>query len=253
MYLYFSNFKMTQVNLIIDTGNTRTKMAVFKQDSLIHLEIVSAKKILDASEKILEKYKIEHIIISSVAKLEKRVVSFLGKRARMVILNSKTKIPFKNLYKTPTTLGVDRIALMAGAVKKYPSKNVLVIDAGTCITYDFISEKTAYYGGAIAPGLQMKYNAMHQFTENLPLLKPKATIKLGNTTKNAMHQGVMNGTVLEIDGIINQYKKKYENLTIVLTGGDTKLLAKLVKSSIFANPNFLLEGLNHILNYNIKE
>ncbi|MEE9349021.1 MAG: type III pantothenate kinase [Flavobacteriaceae bacterium] len=239
------------MNLIIDTGNTRTKIAVFEQDKLVFLEKIDTEKIIETSKLIFKNHRIEHIIISSVGKVQKKAIQFLKKEAKTIVLNSKTKIPFNNLYKTPTTLGVDRIALMAAAVKKYPNKNALIIDAGTCITYDFITSERDYFGGAIAPGLQMKYNAMHHFTANLPALKPKITT-LGNSTKNAMHQGVINGTTLEIEGIINQYKKNNDNLTVVLTGGDTFFLAKLLKSSIFANPYFLLEGLNYILNYNIK-
>ena len=240
------------MNLIIDTGNTRTKLAVFSNDSLKSLVITENENILDKLEIIFKKNIISNSIISSVANFDKKVITFLNKKSDFVIrLNSKTRIPFKNLYKTPKTLGVDRIALMAAANKNYPNTNVLAIDAGTCITYDFLNKKNEYYGGAIAPGINMKYKAMNQFTANLPLLKPKANITIGNSTKSAMHQGVINGTVLEINGVIKQYKKNNDNLTVVLTGGDTIFLAKLLKSSIFANPNFLLEGLNHILNYNL--
>ena len=241
------------MNLIIDTGNTRTKLAIFKDDYLQLLIKVKNNKILTELNRIFNEKDIANTIISSVARIDENVISFVTKNSRLLLLNSETKIPFKNLYKTPKTLGVDRIALMAAAQKTHPNKNVLVIDAGTCITYDFLNAKNEYFGGAIAPGIKMKYKAMHQFTANLPLLKPKINVKIGNTTKNAMHQGVINGTVLEINGIIKQYEEKNDNLTIVLTGGDTNLLAKLLKSGIFANPNFLLEGLNYILNYNSQK
>ena len=239
------------MNLIIDIGNTRAKLAIFINNKLKSVNIVKTKDLLNEVKSVFKAYKVKNTIISSVAKIDKKTVLYLEENSFLVFLNSKTKIPFNNLYKTPKTLGVDRIALMASVTKNYPNKNVLVIDAGTCITYDFLNDKNEYFGGAIAPGLNMKYKAMHNFTENLPLLKPKDNIGIGNTTENAMHQGVINGTILEIDGVINQYKKNNNNLTIVLTGGDTIFLAKLLKSSIFANPNFLLEGLNHILNYNI--
>jgi len=240
------------LNLIIDTGNTRTKLAIYINDIQKSLIIVKTKDLLNELIVLFKANNISNTIISSVANINDSVIDFIKNgNSYLIILNHKTKIPFKNLYKTPKTLGVDRIALMASASIKYPKENVLVIDAGTCITYDFINTKTEYYGGAIAPGIIMKYKAMHQFTANLPLLKPNNKITLGNSTKNAMHQGVINGTLLEIDGVINQYKKNNDNLTVVLTGGDTIFLAKLLKSSIFANPNFLLEGLNHILNYNL--
>ena len=239
------------MNLIIDTGNTRTKLALFKKEEFISVQKIKNTAVLTELKLLFKTEAIQNCIISSVAGIPQEILQFLTKQSRLIILDSTTKIPFKNLYKTPKTLGVDRIALMAAAQKNHPNKNVLVIDAGTCITYDFLNDKNEYFGGAIAPGLKMKYKAMHQFTANLPLLKPKANVKTGNSTKNAMHQGVVNGTVLEMEGIIHQYKKNNDNLTVVLTGGDTIFLAKLLKSSIFANPNFLLEGLNHILNYNL--
>ena len=245
--------KKRTLNLIIDIGNTRTKLAVFNNDVLKLVVKVKNTNLINELVSIFEKENISRTIISSVAKTNKEVSSFLSKKSEVIFLNSKTKIPFKNFYKTPSTLGVDRIALMTAAYSTYPNKNVLVIDAGSCITYDFLNIKNEYFGGAIAPGITMKYKAMHHFTANLPLLKPKASVKQGDSTKNAMHQGVINGTVLEIEGIIKQYKNKYDNLTIVLTGGDTIFLAKLVKSSIFANSNFLLDGLNYILNYNLQK
>ena len=240
------------MNLIIDTGNTRTKLAIFKNDVLQSLLKVKTKKVLKQLNTLFEEFKISNCIISSVTNIDDGVLDYLEKNINfLIILNSETQIPFKNLYTTPKTLGVDRIALMAASQKKYPNTNVLVIDAGTCITYDLLNSRNEYFGGAIAPGINMKYKAMHHFTANLPLLKPKAVLKAGNSTKNTMHQGVINGTLLEIEGVISQYKKNNDNLTVVLTGGDTIFLAKLLKSSIFANPNFLLEGLNHILNYNL--
>ncbi len=239
------------MNLIIDTGNTRTKLAVFLDDSLVALKKVKNNKVENELKNIFSKNKITHTIISSVAKKENKIESLIKENSYLLILTSKTPVPFKNLYKTPKTLGVDRIALMTAAYKNYNNKNTLVIDAGTCITYDFLNKKGEYFGGAIAPGLKMKYKAMHKFTANLPLLKSKEWIETGNSTKNAIHQGVINATVYEIEGFINHYEKNNDNLTIVLTGGDAIFLARLLKSSIFANPIFLLEGLNHILNYNI--
>ncbi|MCL4160212.1 UNVERIFIED_CONTAM: hypothetical protein GTU68_064981, partial [Idotea baltica] len=160
-------------------------------------------------------------------------------------------IPFKNLYSTPKTLGIDRIALVCASVEQFPDKNVLIIDAGTCITFDFITNKNHYLGGAISPGIRMRYKSLHKFTANLPLLdtkKPKKSI--GNSTANSMHSGVVQGVLFEIDGAIQKYKLKYPDLTVILTGGDTNFLSKQLKSSIFANSNFLLEGLNYLLQYN---
>ena len=130
---------------------------------------------------------------------------------------------------------------------------VLIIDAGTCITYDFIDSKNNYLGGAISPGVYTRYKSLNNLTANLPLLKPRSVKNItGNSTAKSMHSGVVKGVLLEIDGVINTYKEKYEDLTVILTGGDCKFLSKQLKNSIFANSNFLLEGLNYILEFNSK-
>ena len=173
---------------------------------------------------------------------------------QLTVLSSATNVPFVNLYKTPTTLGVDRIALVVGAVNEFPKKNTLIIDAGTCITFDFVNSKSEYLGGAISPGIKMRFDSLNHFTANLPLLeKEEVNDFIGKNTKESINAGVVNGVIQEIDGVINQYKKKYLDLTVVLTGGDTNFLAKQLKSSIFANQNFLLQGLNTILIFNIDK
>jgi type III pantothenate kinase len=166
-------------------------------------------------------------------------------------LNQELPQVFSNAYATPKTLGNDRIALVSAASKLYPSQNVLVIDVGTCITFDIINSENQYLGGAISPGLQMRYRALNTFTENLPLLEPQEEVNLiGNTTMMSMHSGVIFGIISEIDGVISMYKSQYKDLTIILTGGDSVFLCKRLKNSIFANSNFLLEGLNYILEFN---
>jgi len=151
-------------------------------------------------------------------------------------------------------LGVDRIALVANAVEKFYKKNVLIIDAGTCITYDFVNDSQEYLGGAISLGIEMRYKALNNYTSKLPLLEKNIPENfIGKTTDENIHSGVNNGVLNEINGVIEQYERENSVLTIVLTGGDTYFLAKQLKSSIFANPNFVLEGLNTILIYNNKE
>jgi type III pantothenate kinase len=240
------------MNLIIDVGNTRVKSAVFKRSEIIHYEIFSNEKLVDKVIEIKEKFKCTNAIISSVSNLKKNQISKIKSEINLFILNSNTKIPFKNKYSSPKTLGVDRIALAASAVYNYPKKNILVIDAGTCITYDFIDEKSNYFGGAIAPGISMRYKSLNYFTENLPLLSPKYVSNLiGNDTNSSIHIGVVTGVINEIDSFIDEYRKKNKDLTIVLTGGDSNFLNNRLKNGIFANPNFLLEGLNIILTYNL--
>jgi len=242
------------MNLIIDVGNTRVKVAVFEKGSVVELFVFNKAKIVSEIKKINLKYTISSAIISAVATLSVEKLKKLHKILDLKELNHQTKVPFKNNYETPTTLGVDRIALVAAGITKYPNKNVLIIDAGTCVTYDFINEKGEYLGGAIAPGIRIRYQALHDYTSKLPLLKTEIPNNyIGNNTNNAIHSGVVNGFCREIEGIINQYKRDFSDLTVVLTGGDTNFLAEQLKNSIFASPNFLLEGLQSILSYNSKK
>ena len=239
------------MNLVVDIGNTRVKAAVFEGNKLVELFVFDKKKIVSEIKKIVKKYSILDGIISNVASFSEKKMLQLKKNVNFKVVSASSKIPFINLYKTPKTLGVDRIALVAGAVKKFPNTNVLIIDAGTCITFDFVNSKSEYLGGAISPGIKMRFRALNKFTANLPLVE---TIELndfiGKNTEESIISGVLNGVKNEINGIIEDYYLKYLDLTVVLTGGDTNFLSKQLKSSIFANQNFLLQGLNEILKFN---
>jgi len=241
------------MNLIIDIGNTRAKIAVIEDNTIIKKIISNVEDIQKNIKIFRKKYNLENCIVSSVSEFSISEFEAIKNFNTFISLDHKTKIPFTNKYDTPSTLGVDRIALASAAVKKYPNQNVLVIDAGTCITYDFINENKEYLGGAISLGLKTRYRALHEFTANLPQLEESDYKLLGTNTESSIHSGVLNGLILEIDGVISQYIAKYQNLTVVLTGGDTNFLAKKLKSTIFANPNFLLEGLNSILIHNLDE
>jgi type III pantothenate kinase len=239
------------MNLAIDVGNTRVKTAVFTDDKMIELIIFPVSKILSEIKKIKKKYFINNAIISSVAIISEKKLQKLEQLVPILIVSSSIKTPFKNNYKTPKTLGADRIALVAAAVKKFPNQNTLVIDAGTCITFDFIDKNASYFGGAISLGIEMRFKALYFFTSKLPLLEKKELQNFtGENTEESMNSGVVNGVIQEIEGVISQYNKKFQELTIVLTGGDTNFLSKQLKSSIFANQNFLLEGLNELLIFN---
>src|SRR5690606_21619360 len=231
------------MNLVIDVGNTFVKFAVFQGDELIFKTSLEEQVFQKEFEIILETYpKIESCIISSVGKLNETALKEIKKHLKLVVLNSDTRLPFKNLYTTPRTIGMDRLALVSGAVKQFPRANVLIIDAGTCITYDFISSENNYLGGAISPGIRMRYQSLNNLTANLPLLNTKYPEHfIGNTTEQAIHSGIIFGVLSEMDGIIALYKEKYSDLTVILTGGDANFLSKQLKSSIFANSNFLLE------------
>ncbi|WP_299012622.1 type III pantothenate kinase [uncultured Polaribacter sp.] len=239
------------MNLAVDVGNTRVKVAVFENDSVVDLVVFDKRKIISEIKKIVKSYSITQGIIANVASISEKKMAQLKKIVKFHVLSTQSKLAFTNLYKTPNTLGVDRIALVAAAIKQYPNKNVLIVDAGTCITFDFVNAKKEYLGGAISPGIKLRYKALNSFTANLPLI---ASLKLenfiGKNTEESIVSGVLNGVVKEIDGVILGYKEQYLDLTVVLTGGDTNFLSKQLKSSIFANQNFLLHGLNEILKLN---
>ena len=240
------------MNLVIDIGNTLVKMAVFQDDKLIKKKTSLKQNFFKNLEELDQSFpNIEDVLLSSVSKTPSKWLQKLQEDYKMIVLDQELLQVFQNAYATPKTLGNDRIALVSAACKSYPTQNVLVIDAGTCITFDFKNAENHYLGGAISPGLQMRFQAMHTFTENLPLLEPEEEVELiGNTTVKSMQSGVVNGIIAEIEGVISRYSSQFEDLTIILTGGDSQFLCKRLKNSIFANSNFLLEGLNYILEFN---
>lgn len=240
--------------LAIDVGNTRIKAAVFEGDTILEVVIFDKKEISRKIAFILGQYpKIESIAVASVGNLEKSAFTAFEKNAAVYFISHESEFPFQNLYSTPSTLGIDRMVLATGATLQYPGQNRLVIDAGTCITYDFIDENNNYLGGAISPGIRLRYESLHQFTAKLPLLtKDYPENFIGNSTQESIHSGVVNGVALEIDGFIEQYKAQYAKFIIILTGGDAEFLAKQLKNTIFANSNFLLESLNQTFQYNQK-
>lgn len=240
--------------LVVDVGNTRIKGAVFEGAILFEIFVFSKMELQKNIENILKKFeKITDLVVSSVGDVEKQSFLAHNKVLNVHFLSHEDPFPFNNCYGTPKTLGIDRMVLAAGATLQFPNQNRLVIDAGTCVTYDFIDQENNYLGGAIAPGLRLRYEALHNFTAKLPLLSlesPKDFI--GTSTSESIHSGVVNGFVYEIDGFIDEYKARYSNFIIILTGGDTDFLAKRLKNTIFANSNFLLESLNQTFQYKIK-
>ncbi|TDU42950.1 type III pantothenate kinase [Gelidibacter sediminis] len=240
------------MNLIVDVGNTLVKIAVFQDDKLIEKQSVVISGFEALQKKIFEKYpNIKKSILSSVGNLPNEVIEILKMHCKVLVLDASLKLPFKNCYATPHTLGVDRIALVAASVHNNSHQNVLIVDAGSCITYDFITNENDYLGGAISPGIRLRYKSLHLLTANLPLLETEMPASIvGDTTAAAIHSGVVIGIIKEIDGVIDDYREKYSDLTVILTGGDAIFLSKRLKNSIFANSNFLLEGLNFILEYN---
>lgn len=241
------------MNLIIDVGNTYIKLAVFQKNQLKERWVCERESFLEYHSKVLKSYSdINNVIVSSVGGFTTKQLTEVSKHHFVLELSHEVKLPFKNKYATPTTLGDDRIALVAGAAVQFPKKNVLIIDAGSCITYDFLNTDNEYLGGAISPGVSLRYKALNSFTANLPLLEKEVPNDfIGDSTVNSMHSGVVNGVIQEIDGFISQYIENYKDLTVILTGGDAHFLRDSIKNDIFANSNFLLEGLNHILEHNL--
>lgn len=240
------------MKLVIDIGNSLIKWAIFDKSKIVEN---NSYKDFDQNrfEELFAAYSIKSCILSSVRKPIQEMESFLREKTKLLILNHKTKLPFNNKYLTPNTLGRDRIAVMAAASLQFSKKNVLVIDAGTSITYDFLNDENEYLGGGISPGLKMRFEALNQFTDNLPLVSFKGDTLpdlIGGNTETSILSGVVVGFIKEINGIINAYELRYDNLTIIITGGDHKYFDKLLKNKTFAAPNFVMEGLKGILDFN---
>lgn len=234
------------MNLVVDSGNTRIKAATFSDGRL------ETKVIFQSSQDLMHFLKnksFECAIVSSVSSSATEILSSLSAKKKF-LLSYTLPLPIKLLYETPATLGVDRIAAVCGAESLFPGEDCLAIDAGTCITYDFIDRRGNYLGGAISPGIAMRFEAMHTFTKRLPLVTPAIGQLIGTSTEGSMRSGVMNGVLNEVDGFIKDYKKKYPDLRVVLCGGDTAFFENNLKQPIFAAPDLVLIGLNRILNHN---
>lgn len=235
----------------VDIGNTRTKIAVYEKDKIQEVIFSSTENFHEKILEITSKSSFQtEIIISSVGYLKEEQLIFLKNNFSVRMISHKNPFPFNNLYGTPETLGIDRMVLASGASLMYPNENVLVIDAGTCITYDFISNKNEYLGGAISPGFDLRYKSLNDYTAKLPRLhfEGKANL-IGKSTSESIQSGIVNGIIQEIDGIIDLYKQKNDTLTIILTGGDANFLSMQLKNSIFVHSFFLLESLNRLHHY----
>jgi len=238
------------MNLVIDRGNSTAKVGVFSDETLLY-STVFEKFGRGEVVSLLKEFGISKAILSSVIDIECELVDYLdGVFEKFILLDENTPLPIENLYKTPETLGKDRIAACVGANYLKPDTNLLVIDAGTAVTYDVVNAKNQYVGGNISPGLEMRNRALHTFTQKLPLIEMKDTVPmLGATTDEALLAGIVNGLIYEMEGYISSVSSVYPNLSIFLTGGDTFYFERKLKSPIFANQNILLTGLNRILNF----
>ncbi|MEM8526325.1 MAG: type III pantothenate kinase [Bacteroidota bacterium] len=239
------------MNLAIDFGNTCTKLALFEKYELKQ-KFVLEKLTVNNLNVVLTNHSVKNIIYSSVVQLESELEGFF-QRHQALVLTAATPLPFQNQYLTPETLGKDRLAAVAAATHLFPNQTTLIIDAGTCITYDWLIEGRNYIGGNIAPGLQMRLNAMHEFTDALPLVENHWNEQyVGDSTMTAMQNGALLGTLLEVEGIIEWSSSKWKEINVILTGGNTDFFANHLKKKIFASPELVLLGLNKILDHNAR-
>lgn len=239
------------ITLAIDIGNTRAKAAVFNGNNLVHEQALENGDL----ERIIREYTPQHAVLSSVGKIAEEISAVLGSmQVPLLMVTYQTPFPFRIEYDTPETLGMDRVAGVAAAQFLFPSTHCLVIDAGTCITYDFIAADGVYKGGAISPGLSMRLKAMHEFTQKLP--QPALGLPAdfeGKSTVQSLLSGAVAGTVDEINGRIGRYMQRYGTLQVLLCGGDASLLAEQLKNNIFAAPSLVMTGLNQILSFHVNK
>ena len=242
------------MNLVIDIGNTAVKVYLFKNNVIIKREVLSENALIQYL-KLIAIDDIRNIICSSVTKSYKDQLSKIFKNSNYFdFSDNNLKIPFTNNYETKKSLGQDRIGLISSAVLKFQDQNSLVIDMGTCITYDFIDSQNTYHGGAISPGIRMRYSSFSNYTSNLPLLKFQDITKIiGANTEESLHIGINNGIVGEINQYINSLKKSYSEFNVIITGGDSIFLLNKIKNAIFADQDFLASGLNYIIKLNEGE
>ncbi|MCF8225724.1 MAG: type III pantothenate kinase [Bacteroidales bacterium] len=246
-------YKGKHMNLVIDMGNTNCKIAVCKGTDIIE-SVISEKISNKEIAYFINSYKdVRGVIFSSVTNHSRELIDYLQTTFDIFLeLNSSTPLPLTSHYKTPETLGYDRIAAATGAHTIFPENDVLVIDAGTAITFDLVTSGGEYLGGNISPGLQMRFRALHKFTNRLPMLEldENQVNLLGKSTDEAIISGVVNGLIFEINGYMDALKLDYKDLKVVLTGGDANSFDKRLKNSIFVVSHLNLIGLNRILDYN---
>ena len=243
------------MNLIIDSGNSGIKIAVYEDMELIALHRLHHDEI-NFINTLVESYNIQYGIISDTS--GRIPVNQLRNFGQINWLAMKNDIPLPIIisYETPETLGTDRIAAAAGAFYYYGAESVtcVIIDMGTCITMDVLEYGNNFLGGNISPGIAMRLKAMHHFTGRLPLLLPELPLNIiGASTHTAMQNGAVRGACYEIDAFIGEIQQMYPRINVILTGGDASFFADFSKNKIFALSNLVLDGLNVILNYNVEK
>ena len=245
------------MNLVVDIGNTRAKVAVFVGDQIQKAWVVEKSTLEQSLLGLRNQFpQTERALVSSVAEDAKHLIGKSLEGIPVMELSATTPLNFDSRYDDLTRLGADRKALVAAAVTKFSGITVLVIDMGSCVTYDLVDSNRMHYGGGISAGWSMRLKAMHEQSSRLPLLNTTEAegvndgSVMGTSTEAAMHRATFNGLVDEIDGAIDRYRQEYPDLTVILTGGDAAVFSVRLKNGIFAHSNFLLEGLNALLQHN---
>jgi type III pantothenate kinase len=237
------------MNIAVDSGNTYAKIGWFEGDKLIRYQ---TRLLWGDLIRVIQDNVPEHIIYSSVGYSVEEFREALMLEVPILDLSAATAVPIRKEYKTPETLGADRVAAAVGANWLFPDEDLLVIDMGTCITYDYVDRTAAFEGGIITPGVKMRFSALHTFTKRLPLLEPvTAPDLIGKSTREAIESGVMNGMLAEIEGIIERYRHISPTLRVIICGGDLPFFESSLKPTIFAVSELVLIGLNRILRYNV--
>jgi type III pantothenate kinase len=235
--------------LVVDIGNTRAKAGIFHLNELVEKVLFTIND-ADPLRGLIQKYAPTHSLLCSVGAEPAEIIELLKQRTSFFQLTHHLQVPFFIDYQTPHTLGMDRVAAVAGAQHFFPVQPCLVIDMGTCVTYDFITADYHYLGGAISPGLTMRLRAMHEQTKRLPLIEAEEIHEfIGKSTKDSMLSGAFFGLLGEINDTIARYEERFGNIQVLLCGGDASLFDKQTKKSIFAAPDLVLFGLHKILQF----
>jgi type III pantothenate kinase len=239
---------MKKKTIAIDWGNTRLKVGVFEDNVLQKVSILDCETALHV---FLEHTLASRAILMATRTLPEDALSTLRKLLPTLHFQSTTKLPISHTYETPHTLGADRLATAVGAWHLFPQTDCLIIDAGTCITLDFLSSAGKFEGGNITLGVQMRFRALHEFTAKLPLVDMMDYVSptlTGKNTRQALYNGAVGGALAEIENTIARYSNLFPSIQVLMCGGDADFLASLLKVPIFALPNLGLIGLNQILN-----
>ncbi|BDS14602.1 type III pantothenate kinase [Aureispira anguillae] len=242
------------MNLCIDVGNTQVKFGLYNAKGELCSFFRNPELTVEFLQTILTDFEVKNAILSSVRVENEAAFAFLEERLDKVLsLSPDVLVPIESVYETPKTLGNDRLAVVVGATVLYPNEGVLVVDAGTCITYDFITASGVYMGGSILPGINMRFRALHELTAKLPLIEAETLdVFIGTSTKTSIQTGIMQGVLHELKGFRTQYGRQFGNIRLIVTGGDASYFESQLKNEIFAQPNLVLIGLNKILDYNIQ-